>query len=327
MSDSILVTRSLPDGALALLDRAGDLTVCRQDRPLAPGELARAAAGSVVLVTMLHDRIDASILDAAGPQLRCVANVAVGYDNIDVAAAHRRGIAVTNTPGVLTAATADLAITLMLAVTRRIGEGERLIRARTPWSWHMSFMLGASLEGKRLGIVGLGEIGIATARRARAFGMKIAYSGRRPAASELTEELRLERLELDALLTTSDVVSLHCPLTPETHHLLDATGLRRMKPTAYLVNTARGAIIDEAALAEALDAGHLAGAALDVYEHEPAVHPGLLGRDDVVLLPHLGSATVETRAAMAELAAHNVVDILSGLPPRTPVKTPVQARA
>lgn len=315
--------RRIPEPALDLLREAGDLWVSPHDRPLSPAELHDAARGAGALVTLLHDRVDAALLDAAGPRLRIVANVAVGYDNVDVAACTARGVLVTNTPGVLTEATADLTMALILMATRRLGEGERLIRARRPWTWHMFFLLGAGLQGKRLGVVGLGKIGQATARRARAFGMEIAYSGRRDADPRVAAELGAVRLDLDELLRTSDVVSLHCPLTPETRHLIGAAELRRMKPTAYLVNTSRGPVIDEAALAEALRAGVIAGAGLDVFEDEPEVHPGLLDLDSVVLIPHLGSATIEARTAMGVLAARNVAAHLAGRRAPTPVNPEV----
>jgi glyoxylate reductase len=257
---------------------------------------------------MLHDRVDERFLAAAGEQLRVVANVAVGYDNVDVDAARRHGVTVTNTPGVLTDATADLAIALLLAVTRRIGEGERLIRSQQPWAWAIDFMLGRGLRGKTLGIVGFGAIGRATADRARAFGMEVVYTRRGEGG-----------VELDELLERSHAVSLHCPLTAETRHLIDAEALARMRDDAYLVNTARGPVVDEAALAAALRDGAIAGAALDVFEREPEVHPGLIGLDNAVLVPHLGSATIETRTAMAELAAANVVAVLAGKDPPTPV--------
>lgn len=315
----IVVTRALPQPALDLLAEAGPMWVSPHDRPLDPDELRAAVAGAEVVVSLLHDRIDAAALDAAGPGLRCVANVAVGYDNIDVAAARERGVAVTNTPGVLTDATADLAMALILACTRRLGEGERLLRAGTPWSWSLGFLCGHSLQGKTLGIVGFGAIGRATARRARAFGMEIAYAGRSRAPAEVEQELGARHLELDELLATADVVSLHCPLTEATRGLLDAERLARLRPGAYLVNTARGPLVDEGALAASLRSGHLAGAALDVFEHEPRVHPDLLALDNVVLIPHLGSATVETRTAMAVLAARNAVAALRGEPLPTPV--------
>jgi lactate dehydrogenase-like 2-hydroxyacid dehydrogenase len=263
---------------------------------------------------MLHDRLDGALADAAGPGLKVVANVAVGYDNVDVPALAERGVVVTNTPGVLTDATADLAFGLLLAITRRLGEGERLLRSRTPWSFHLGFLLGSGLQGKTLGIVGLGEIGRAVAKRAEAFGMSIVYTGRSKRDTEA------EFVSFEELLERSDVVSLHCPLTPETRHLIDAAALRAMKPGAYLVNTTRGPVVDEPALADALEAGEIAGAALDVFEHEPDVEPRLLGRDDVVLSPHLGSATLETRTAMAVLAARNVAAVLAGRPPLTEVK-------
>ncbi len=316
----IVVARRLPEAALARLAAAADVWVSPHERPLTEAELHAAVAGADALLAMLHDRVDEPLLAAAGPRLRCVANVAVGYDNVDLAACARRGVQVTNTPGVLTDATADVAMGLILAVTRRFGEGERLLRARQPWQWSFSFILGTGIQGKTLGIVGLGEIGRATARRARAFGMEIVYSGRRQAPPEVEAELGgARRVQLDELLAQSDVVSLHCPLTPQTRHLIDAEALRLMRREAYLVNTARGAVVDEAALVEALRAGAIRGAGLDVFEREPELHPGLLELESVVLLPHVGSATVETRAAMAELAAGNVLAVLAGEPPLTPV--------
>jgi len=316
----IVVTRRIPDPAIELLEGAGDVWVSPHDRPLSADELHSAVAGADAAVTLLHDRVDDAFLDAAGPALRIVANVAVGYDNVDVEACARRGVVVSNTPGVLTEATADIAFALILMSTRRLGEGERLIRARTPWSWSMFFMLGTGLQGKTLGIVGLGKIGQATARRARAFGMEIAYAGRRRAAEDVEAELSARFLPLDELLTTADVVTLHCPLSAETRHLIDATALARMQPSSHLVNTTRGPVVDEAALAEALRARAIAGAGLDVFEREPEVHPDLLELENVVLIPHLGSATIETRTAMGVLAAENVVAVLGGSAPVTPVR-------
>jgi glyoxylate reductase len=245
--------------------------------------------------------------------------VAVGHDNVDVGACAARGVTVTNTPGVLTQATADIAMSLILMATRRLGEGERLIRAGTPWRFALDFLLGAGIQDRTLGVVGLGEIGQATARRARAFGMRIVYSGRRRADAEVEDALGARFAPLDELLATADVVSLHCPLTPETRHLIGPAELAAMLPTAFLVNTTRGPVVDEGALAEALATGVIAGAGLDVYEREPQVHPGLVGLENVVLLPHLGSATVETRTAMAVLAARNVVSVLATGRPLTPV--------
>jgi len=316
----IVVTRRIPDPAIELLEGAGDVWVSPHDRPLSADELHSAVAGADAAVTLLHDRVDDAFLDAAGPALRIVANVAVGYDNVDVEACARRGVVVSNTPGVLTEATADIAFALILMSTRRLGEGERLIRARTPWSWSMFFMLGTGLQGKTLGIVGLGKIGQATARRARAFGMEIVYAGRRRAAEEVEAELSARFLPLDELLTTADVVTLHCPLSAETRHLIDAAALARMQRFSHLVNTTRGPVVDEAALAEALRAGAIAGAGLDVFEREPEVHPDLLELENVVLIPHLGSATIETRTAMGVLAAENVVAVLGGSAPVTPVR-------
>jgi lactate dehydrogenase-like 2-hydroxyacid dehydrogenase len=315
----IVVTRRIPDPAIEHLRGAGDVWISPHDRPLSTEELHGAVAGADAVVTLLHDRVDGAFLDAAGPGLRIVANVAVGYDNVDVGACAARGVAVSNTPGVLTEATADIAFALILMATRRLGEGERLIRSGTPWSWSMFFMLGSGLQGKTLGIVGLGKIGQATARRARAFGMEVVYAGRRRAPAEIETELGARFLPLEELLTTADVVSLHCPLSAETRHLIDAQALGRMRPSAFLVNTTRGPVVDEEALAEALRAGTIAGAGLDVFEREPVVHPALLDLENVVLIPHLGSATVETRTAMGVLAAENVVAVLDGGAPVTPV--------
>ncbi len=315
----VVVTRDIPGEALELLRAETDLWVSPLDAPLPVEELYAAVSGADAVVTLLHDRIDAPFLDAAGPQLQVVANVAVGYDNIDVPACSARSVTVTNTPGVLTDATADIAISLVLMATRRLGEGERLIRSGQPWSWNMWFHLGTGIQGKLLGIVGLGQIGQATARRARAFGMQIAYSGPRRAAPELEAELEATFLPFEELLATADVVSLHCPLTVETHHLIGASELEAMKRSAFLVNTTRGPVVNEEALVHALATRTIAGAGLDVFEREPIVHPGLLELENVVLLPHLGSATVETRTAMATLAARNVLAVLAGLPPLTPV--------
>src|SRR6185437_4309666 len=315
-----VVTRRIPEPALELLHGVGDVWLSPHDRPMTTEELHAASAGADAVVTLLHDRVDDAFLDAAGPGLKVVANVAVGYDNIDVPACARRGVIATNTPGVLVDATADIAMALILMSTRRLGEAERIVREGGTWSWSMFFMLGAGLQGKTLGIVGLGQIGTATARRARAFGMRIAYTGRRRVSPELEAELVAEWVgELDELVATADVVSLHCPLTPETHHLIDARRLALMKPGAYLVNTTRGPVVDEAALTAALREGTIAGAGLDVFENEPAVHPGLIELEQVVLIPHLGSATIETRTAMAVLAARNALAVVDGKPPLTPV--------
>ncbi|WP_236788978.1 D-glycerate dehydrogenase [Amycolatopsis sp. GM8] len=302
----IVVTRRIPEAALVELRALGEVWMPEEDRALDPDELRKTVAGAAAIVCMLHDRIDASVAEAAGPSLRIVANVAVGYDNIDVPALTSRDVFVTNTPGVLTDATADLAFGLLLALTRRIAEGDRLLRSREPWSFHLGFMLGTGLQAKTLGIIGPGQIGRAMGKRAEAFGMHVVYSGR----SEPKEDL----------LRRADVVSLHCPLTPETHHLIDAEALKVMKPTAVLINTTRGPVVDEAALADALLGREIAGAALDVFEREPEVEPRLLELDNVVLTPHLGSATVETRTQMALLAAENVTAVLTGKEAINPVR-------
>ena len=322
----IVVTRRIPEPALELLRDAEEVWLSPHDRPLTRDELHEAVAGADAAITLLHDPVDAALLDAAGPQLKCIANVAVGFDNIDVAAATERGIVVTNTPGVLTDSTADLAMALILMVTRRLGEGERLIRSGEPWSWHMFFMLGSSLAGKTLGVIGLGAIGRATAQRARTFGMEIIYAAPRRASEETEAELgSARRVPLMQLLASADVVTLHTPLTPETRHLIDSAALRQMRSDAYLVNTSRGPIVDEAALVKALRSRKIAGAALDVFENEPDVHPELRELDNVVLIPHLGSATIETRTAMAVLAANNALAVLSGEKPPTAVNPEVLA--
>jgi glyoxylate reductase len=314
------VTAALPGRAPEMLAAAGEVRSGADAERMERDDLLALVEGVDVAVTMLYDRVDDGLLDAAGPGLRGVCNVAVGFDNIDLAACARRGVVVTNTPGVLDDATADIAFGLILAATRRLGEGERLIRAGRPWQWGMGFMLGHDLRGARLGVVGLGGIGSRVAHRGRAFGMEIAYTSR--SESPHAADLEANRLDLDELLTTADVVSLHAPLTPETRHLIGARELALMKPTATLVNTARGAVVDEEALAAALGEGAIAAAGLDVFEDEPRVHPRLLELENVVLVPHLGSATVETRAAMAELAAKNAIAIASGEEPPTPVPPP-----
>jgi len=302
-----------------MLREAGEVRLDEREEALPRRELLELVAGADAIFTLLHDRVDEEMLDAAGPKLRCVANVAVGFDNVDLEAAARRGVVVTNTPGVLDDATADLTMALILAATRRIAEGDRLIRSGRPWIWGMHFMLGSGLRGKRLGIVGLGGIGRRVAERARAFGMEIAYCSRHGAPAEVVAGLEAERMPLQRLLAEADVVSLHCPLTAETRHLIGPAELATMKASAVLINAARGPVVDERALAEALAAGTIAAAGLDVYEREPQVGPALLELDNVVLTPHLGSATVETRTAMAELAARNAISVLRGQGALTPV--------
>jgi glyoxylate reductase len=313
------VTNRIPAPALDLLREAGELRHDDREEPIPRGELLELVRGADAALTMLSYRVDEELLEAAGPRLRVVANLAVGYDNVDLEAAARRGVVITNTPGVLDDATADLTMALLLAAIRRIAEGDRLVRSGRPWAWGMEFMLGHSPQGKQLGIVGLGGIGRRAAARARAFGMRIAYHSRHPAPAEAVAALEAERLPLDRLLESSDVVSLHCPLTPETRHLIGPAELDLIGPEGVLINAARGPIVDEAALAEALAAGRLGAAGLDVYEREPEVEPRLRELDNVVLAPHLGSATVETRTAMAVLAARNAISVLGGQGPLTPV--------
>ena len=316
----VVVTGRIPQPGVDLLTAAGHSVVAwNEPHPISRDELLKRVAGAHAIVSLLTEKVDAELLDAAGTQLQVVSNVAVGYNNLDVPTIRARGAVATNTPGVLTDATADIAMALILMSTRRLGEGERLIRSGEPWQWGMFMMLGTSIQGRRLGIVGMGTIGAATARRAKAFGMEIAYSNRREVHPDLAAELGAIRLSLDELLATSDIVSIHCPYSPDTHHLIGATQLAMMRPNAYLINTARGPIVDEAALVAALQLGQLDGAGLDVFENEPQVHPGLLGRNDVVLIPHLGSATVETRTAMATLAARNTLAVLRGEPAITPI--------
>jgi len=317
----IAVLGRIPEAGLELLRGAGRLWAWDRDDPIPDDERDAQLATADAAVTLLTNVVDHAFL-ASAPRLRVVANVAVGFNNVDVAACAARGVAVTNTPGVLTDATADLAVALMLMATRRLGEGERLIRSGEPWQWGMFMMLGTGVQGRRLGIIGMGGIGQAVAVRARAFGMEVVYHGRRSIGAEREAAIGASRLPLDELLSTSDVVSVHCPYNADTHHLIDAAALERMRRSAWLVNTARGPIVEERALVAALRSGQIAGAALDVYEHEPAVEPGLLELDNVVLAPHLGSATHETRDAMATLAARNVVAVLAGRPPLTPVPPP-----
>jgi glyoxylate reductase len=310
---AILVTRRLPASVISRLEEVGDVDLFSGDGAISPDELRARVGGKDALVCMLTEQIDRTVIDRAN-QLRIIANVAVGYNNIDVAYARTRGIEVTNTPDVLTEAVADFTWAIMLAVTRRLAEGDRLVRRGAWKGWGFDFMLGSELKGKQLGLVGLGRIGRSVAAKAPAFGMSVVYTSRRE-----TELAGARSLSLDQLLNTSDVVSLHVPLTAETRHLIDRRAFTRMKRSAYLINTARGPVVDEAALAWALQQRLIAGAALDVYEQEPAVHPDLLLLENVLLVPHLASGTTETRTAMADLAVENVIAVLSGRPPLTPV--------
>ncbi|HNX49374.1 MAG TPA: D-glycerate dehydrogenase [Thermoanaerobaculaceae bacterium] len=313
----VAVTAPLPGQALDRLAGVHAVRVRAPGPPLAGAELAAFVGAAEACVCLLADRVTAEVFRAC-PMLRVVASYAVGVNNIDLDAARAAGVVVTNTPDVLTEATADLAWALILGVSRRVLAGDRLVRQGQFAGWKPDLLLGTGLQGKTLGVVGLGRIGRAVARRGVAFGMRVAACTPRPPASHTGVSCELVG-ELDELLARADVLSLHCPLTAETRGLLDARRLALLPPGAILVNTSRGEVVDEAALVAALESGHLGGAGLDVYEREPAVHPGLLGRDDVVLLPHLGSATRETRTAMAELVADNVLAVLAGRSPLTPV--------
>lgn len=314
-SIDIFVTRALPGRAIPLL-KGSRFSVQVHPGEFGPGreEFLARAAPCLGLLTLLTDRIDEALLDAC-PRLKAVSNYAVGYDNVDVAACTRRGVAVTNTPGVLTDATAELTLALLFAAARRIAEGDRIVRAGRFQGWSPSLCLGTDIHGKTLGLVGAGRIGRAVGRRAAALGMHLLYAERNP-VPEFERETAAQHLPLDELLRRSDFVSIHVPLTEETRRLIGRRELALMKPQSILLNTARGPIVDEKALAEALSSGRLRAAGLDVYEDEPDVDPALLELDNVVLLPHVGSATEETRDAMGLLAATNLLDALEGRRPK-----------
>ena len=292
----VIVTRKLPD---PIETRMMELFACRlnlDDTPLSKPELIAAAERADVLVPTVTDRIDAEVLAAAGPALKLIASFGTGVDHVDLAAAQRQGIIVTNTPGVLTEDTADMTMALILAVSRRLAEGERLIRSGGWTGWGPTSMLGHRIWGKRLGIVGMGRIGMAVARRAKGFGLSVHYHNRRPVPEEVENALEATHWEsLDQMLAHMDIVSVNCPHTPATYHLLSARRLRLLQPQAILVNTARGEIVDEEELVRLLETSAIAGAGLDVFEHEPALDPRLRALDNVVLLPHMGSATIEGR--------------------------------
>ena len=307
MTPILYLTRPLAIDAQDYLGERAIVRVNPDDRPLTKAEIIEAAQGAQGLISMLHDPIDVELLDAL-PKLKVIANVAVGYNNIDVHACAERNITVCNTPGVLTNATADIAWTLILACTRRVREGERMVRTGQFDGWGPNMLLGPSLQGKTLGIYGMGRIGEAVARRAIAFGMEVIYHNRRAAQVDFSAQL----VSKEDLLKRSDILSLHAPLTPQTQGAFGDSELEQMKPSAVLINTARGPIVDEAALVQALNAGTIWGAGLDVYELEPVVHVGLIDRDDVVLLPHLGSATTECRQQMAHMALGDAFAVLSG---------------
>jgi glyoxylate reductase len=313
----VVVTRRLPDGVEMRMRELFDAQLNADDKPMSQAELVEAARGADVLVPTVTDHIDRAVLSQSGERLKLIANFGNGVDNIDVATAVQRGITVTNTPGVLTEDTADMTMALILAVPRRLVEGAKVLTGETEWSgWSPTWMLGHRIWGKRLGIVGMGHIGQAVARRAHAFGLKIHYYDRRRVAAQTEDELHATYWEsLDQMLTRMDIISVNCPHTPATYHLLSARRLKLIRPEAYVVNTARGEVIDENALARLIEADAIAGAGLDVFEHEPAVNPKLvkLARaGKVVLLPHLGSATLEGRIDMGEKVIVNIKTFLDG---------------
>jgi glyoxylate reductase len=315
--DRVLVTREIPEAGLRLLADF-DVTVLAE-RPPTRDELLEAVRGTSGVLSTATEKMDGAVMDAAGEGLRVIANMAVGYDNIDVEAAGERGIVVTNTPGVLDETTADVAFMLVLAAARRLGEGERLLRAGKWEWWGPKQLRGLDVWGTRLGIVGMGRIGRAVARRGRGFGMEILYHNR-SRKEDAENELGARYLDLDDLLRESDFVSIHTPLTDETRHLISERELGLMREIAVLVNTSRGPVVDEGALAAALAEGRIFAAGLDVYEEEPKVHPELLELENVVLAPHVGSATIDTRDKMATLAAENLSGVLRGEEPKTPVE-------
>lgn len=315
----VLITRRVPPPAVGLLEEAGlSVDLMDQDDPPSREALLQRTPGVSGLITMLSERVDTALLDAAGPTLRVVANFAVGFDNVDLAACTQRGVRVTNTPEVLTDATADLTWTLILATARRVVEGDRLVRTGTWTGWTPMQLLGLQLSGATLGIVGAGRIGTAVGLRSLGFNMNVLYADQRT-NRELEERVGARRVELNQLIIASDVVSLHVPLTAENRHLIGAPELAAMKPTAILINTARGPVVDEAALAAGLRSGQIAAAGLDVYENEPQLTPGLVELPNVVLLPHLGSATTTTRQKMSQMVAENVIAVLGGREPPNPV--------
>ena len=314
----IIVTRKLPDVVETRMRELFDTRLNVDDKPMSQAQLVEAAQAADVLVPTVTDRIDRSILAQAGQRLRLIANFGTGVDNIDLDTARNRGITVTNTPGVLTEDTADMTMALILAVPRRLAEGTALLKdTRRHWDgWSPTWMLGHRIYGKRLGIVGMGRIGQAVAKRARAFGLQIHYHNRRRVAPEIEKALEATYWDsLDQMLARMDIISINCPHTPATYHLLSARRLALMKPTAYIVNTARGEVIDENALARMIENNELAGAGLDVFEHEPAVNPKLLKNDKVVMLPHMGSATLEGRVDMGEKVIINIKTFLDGHAP------------
>jgi glyoxylate reductase len=318
MSKSVLVSNVLPAEALAMIPKEIAVDYHNSQDPLPRPELIARLRGKDGLVCHIVSAIDDEVL-AAAPTVKVVANVAVGYNNIDVAAARRRGVVVTNTPDVLTETTADFAWALLMAASRRVAEADRYVRSGQWDRWLWELLWGADIHGKTLGIVGFGRIGRAVARRALGFNMRVLYQDAVSADATVERDLRASRVDLETLLREADFVSLHTPFLPETRHLINARTLRLMKKSAILVNAARGPVVDEAALVQALQEGWIAGAGLDVFEEEPKVHPGLIALTNVVLAPHIASASRDTRVAMATLAVRNCLAVLDGKPPITPV--------
>ena len=312
----VIVTRKLPDPVETRMRELFDTELNVTDEPMSRAQLADAISRADVLAPTITDKIDEALLEKAGPKLKLIASFGVGVDHIDVAAANARGITVTNTPGVLTDDTADLTMALIMAVARRIVEGANVAEAGDFHGWTPTWMMGHRITGKRLGIIGMGRIGQAVARRARAFGLQIHYHNRKPVSSRIAEELEATYWEsLDQMLARMDIVSVHSPHTPATYHLLSARRLKLLQPHALLINTARGEIIDETALADLLRAGAIGGAGLDVFEFEPKINPKLLGLNNAVLLPHLGSATIEGRIDMGEKVIINIRTWMDGHKP------------
>lgn len=317
MTERVYVTRVIPESGLTMLRQRYDVDVNESDTPLTQDQLAEKAGQYDALVTLLTDHIDRAVLEAGKGRLKIVANVAVGYDNIDVDAATDCGILVTNTPGVLTETTADFTWTLLMCVARRVCEAQAYLRAGKYLGWGILMLLGDDVYRRTLGVAGFGRIGQAVARRATGFGMKILYYDPVTTADEVAAELGAQRVDLDTLLRESDYVSVHVPLTAETRHLFSTPQFNIMKSTAYLINTSRGPVVDEDALVAALKSGAIKGAALDVFENEPNVFPGLLELDNVVITPHIASASTETRGRMSTMAAENVIAAFSNERPPT----------
>ena len=322
---TILISRLLPEAAIELARSGADVDAYAVDAAMPRAELLARLRGKKGLICMISEAIDQTLLDNS-PDLRVVSNVAVGYNNVDVAACTKRGVVVTNTPDVLTDTTADFAWALLMATARRVVEADRYLREGRFQRWEYMTLLGGDVHGKTLGVVGFGRIGRAMARRSLGFGMRVLYQDAVAADAATERDLHASRVDLATLLRESDFVTLHTPLNPETRHLINAQSLRAMKKTAYLINAARGPVVDEAALAQALRENWIAGAGIDVFEEEPKVHPGLIGLTNAVLAPHIASASSETRLKMATLAVENCLAVLSGKTPPTPVNPEVLAR-